>query len=46
MNRQADTHFTGQIRRVTIDLKPVGADIRDKVDKATEQLMSDKAAED
>ncbi|HKN01998.1 MAG TPA: arylsulfatase [Candidatus Binataceae bacterium] len=41
-----DNRFTGKIDQVTIDLKPVGADIKDKVDKATQELMMDKAAED
>ena len=37
--------FTGKISRVTIDLKPIGPDIKDKIDKATQQLMMDKEAE-
>ena len=41
-----DNKFTGKINRVTIDLKPIGPDIKDKVDKATQELMMDKAAED
>ena len=41
-----DNRFTGKIQRVTIDLKPVGADIKDKVDQATQQMMMDKNAED
>jgi len=42
----SDNHFTGEINQVTIALKPVGADIKDKVDKATQQMLMDKAAED
>jgi arylsulfatase A-like enzyme len=42
----SDNRFTGKIDRVTIDLKPVSPDIKDKVDKATQDLMLDKAAED
>lgn len=41
-----NNRFTGTINSVTIDLKPVGADIKDKVDKATQQMLLDKAAED
>jgi arylsulfatase A-like enzyme len=41
-----NNRFTGKIERVTIDLKPVGADIKDKVDKATQQMLMDKNAED
>jgi arylsulfatase len=41
-----DNKFTGKINRVTIDLKPIGPEIKDKVDKATQELMMDKAAED
>jgi arylsulfatase len=41
-----DNRFTGKINRVTIDLKPVGPDIKDKVDKAAQELMMDKVAED
>jgi arylsulfatase A-like enzyme len=41
-----DNKFTGQIYRVTIDLKPIGPDIKDKVDKATQEMLMDKAAED
>jgi arylsulfatase A-like enzyme len=41
-----DNRFTGKINRVTIDLKPIRPDIKDKIDKATQQLMMDKAAED
>ena len=42
----SDNKFTGKINSVTIDLKPIGSDIKDKVDKATEEMMMDKAAED
>jgi len=38
--------FTGKINSVAIELKPIGPDIKDKVDKADQQLMMDKAAED
>jgi arylsulfatase len=41
-----DSRFTGTIDQVTIDLKPIGPNIKDKVDSATQQLMIDKAAED
>ena len=41
-----DNRFTGKIARVTIDVKPIGSNIKDKVDKATEQMLMDKAAED
>ena len=41
-----DGRFTGKIDRVTIDLKPIGPNIKDKVDKATQEMMMDKAAED
>ncbi len=41
-----DSSFTGKINQVTIDLKPIGPDIKDKVDKATQQMLMDKAAED
>ena len=41
-----DNRFTGKIQRVTIDLKPIGANIKDKVDRATQQMMMDKNAED
>jgi arylsulfatase A-like enzyme len=41
-----NNRFTGKIERVTIDLKPVGADIKDKVDKATQQMLMEKNAED
>ncbi len=41
-----DNRFTGTIDRVTIDLKPIGPDIKDKVDQATQNLIMDKAAED
>lgn len=41
-----DNKFTGKINRVTIDLKPIGPDVKDKVDKAAQELMMDKAAED
>ena len=42
----SDNKFSGKINRVTIDLKPIGSDIKDKVDRATQELMMDKAAED
>ncbi|MGA7869614.1 MAG: hypothetical protein WCA22_01820 [Candidatus Binatus sp.] len=32
--------------RVTIDLKPIGPEIKDKVDQAKQELMMDKAAKD
>ena len=41
-----DNRFTGKINQVTIALKPVGPDIKDKVDKATQEMLMDKAAED
>ena len=41
-----DSRFTGKIYQVTIALKPIGPDIKDKVDKATQQMLMDKAAED
>jgi hypothetical protein len=41
-----DNRFTGKINRVTIDLKSIGPNIKDKVDKATQEMMMDKAAED
>ena len=42
----ANSRFTGQIEQVTINLKPIGANVKDKVDKASQQLMSDREAED
>jgi arylsulfatase len=42
----SDNHFTGKINQVTITLQPVGANIKDKVDKATQQMLMDEAAED
>src|SRR5271167_1254407 len=41
-----DNRFTGKIDHVTIDLQPIGPNIKDKVDQATQKLMLDKAAED
>ena len=41
-----DSRFTGKIDQVTIDLKPIGPDINDKVDKATQEMLMEKAAED
>ena len=42
----SDNRYTGKIDHVTITLQPVGLDIRDKVDQATQQLLMDKAAGD
>ena len=38
--------FTGKIASVTIDLKPIAPQVRDEVDKASQQFLMDKAAED
>lgn len=44
--KTSDNKFTGKIHQVTIDVKPIGADIKDRADKAAEQFLLDKAAED
>jgi arylsulfatase A-like enzyme len=38
--------FNGTIDRVTITVQPLGANIKDKAEKAAQQFISDKAAED
>jgi arylsulfatase A-like enzyme len=38
--------FTGEISQVRIDVKPQGMDVKDRSDKAAEQFLMDKAAED
>ncbi|HUA32547.1 MAG TPA: hypothetical protein VMA09_03005, partial [Candidatus Binataceae bacterium] len=38
--------FTGTIENVTISVQPLKANIKDKADKASEQFIIDKAAED
>ncbi len=40
------SRFTGQIYKVTIDVKPMAADVKDQADKAAQQFLLDKAAED
>jgi len=42
----ADNKFTGKIHEVTINVKPIAMDVKDKADKAAEQFLLDKAAED
>ncbi len=44
--KAGDNQFTGRIYKVTIDVKPVGAGIKDQADKAAQQFLIDKAAED
>jgi hypothetical protein len=41
-----DNKFTGKIDKVTIDVRPMAGDVKDKADKAAEQFLIDKAAED
>jgi arylsulfatase A-like enzyme len=44
--KERDNKFSGQIYKVTIDVKPMGAGIKDQADKAAQQFLIDKAAED
>ena len=44
--RPKNNKFNGTIDKVVIDVKPIGAGVKDKADKASQQLMMDKAAED
>jgi hypothetical protein len=44
--KAVDNKFTGEIYQVTIAIKPMTAGVRDKVEKADQQLLLDKAAED
>jgi len=44
--KERDNKFTGRIYQVTIDVKPMGANVKDKADKAAQQFLMDKAAED
>ncbi len=44
--KTGDNRFTGKIYKVTIDVQPIGTDVKDKEDKAAEQFLLDKAAED
>ena len=44
--KAGNSRFTGKIYQVTIDIKPFASGVRDKVEKADQQLMLDKAAED
>jgi arylsulfatase len=41
-----DNAFTGDIRKVTIAVQPMGMGVKDKVEKADQQLMLDEAAEE
>jgi len=45
-HRAGDNRFTGRIHKGTIAVKPMGPDVKDKADKAAEQFLLDKAAED
>jgi arylsulfatase len=38
--------FTGAIDKVTINVQPLGANVKDKAENAAQQFVSDKAAED
>ena len=38
--------FTGKIHHVTIDVKPIGMNVKDKADKAAEEFLLDQLTED
>jgi hypothetical protein len=44
--KQGDNKFTGKINKVTVDIKPLGADLKDQADKADHELMMDEASEE
>jgi hypothetical protein len=44
--KTGDSKFTGKIYEVTIAVQSIGTDVKDKEDKAAEQFLLDKAAQD
>lgn len=42
----AGSRFSGKIDRVTIDVKPIGLNVKDKEEKAAQQFLIDKLSED